>query len=100
MKKPFMAQGQVDVNDRLAAVEAENVELRAEIAELRSKVFINGDRSITMAGRFFTVEGDGFILDNNFDFDASLTVSGDFIGDEKIQYAQMIANVLNAPNGA
>lgn len=70
--------------------------LRAELAALRAKIFTNGDRKMTMEGRTFTVESDGFILDNNFDFDAGLKVSGDFVDDEKQQYAQMIASVLNA----
>lgn len=70
--------------------------LRADLAALRAKVFTNGDRNMTMERRTFTVESDGFILDNNFDFDAGLQVSGDFVDDEKRQYAEMIAGVLNA----
>ena len=66
--------------------------------ELMSKVFTNGDRSITMSGRTFTVEEGGFISDQNFDFDAGLRVSGDFVDDEKQRYAQMIASVLNSHN--
>lgn len=70
--------------------------LRAELTSLRAKIFTNGDRKMTMQGRTFTVESDGFILDNNFDFDAGMKVSGDFVDDEKQQYAEMIASVLNA----
>lgn len=66
------------------------------LAELRAKVFTNGDRKMTMKGRTFTVEGDDFIIDNNFDFDAGLKVSGDFVDGEKRQYAEMIAAALNS----
>ena len=83
---------------RLAALETENAKLTTELAALRAKVFTNGDRAMTMEGRTFTVESNGFILDNNFDFDAGLQVSGDFVGKEKAQYAQMIADALNKPN--
>ena len=56
----------------------------------------NRDREMTMKDRCFTVDADGFISDNNFDFDAGMRVSGDFVGDEKRRYAEMIAAVLNA----
>ena len=80
---------------RIAQLEAENSTLSTDFSSLRAKVFTNGDRRITLKDRTFTVEGDGLILDNNFDFDAGLRVSGDFVGDEKQQYAQMIADALN-----
>lgn len=75
---------------------AEQAEKR--LHELRVKVFTSGDRVLSMKGRTYTVEGDGFVLDNNFDFDAGLSVSGDFIDDEKQQYARMIAAALNSHN--
>lgn len=83
------------------ATQADYWKARAELAEqrlteLRAKVFTSGDRRMTMDGRTFTVEGDGFILDNNFDFDAGMQVSGDFVDDEKRQYAEMIAAALNS----
>ena len=71
-------------------------ESEAELAALRAKLFTSGDRCMSMKDRIFTLEGDGFILDNNFDFDAALKVSGDFVNDEKNQYSKMIINVLNA----
>jgi hypothetical protein len=71
------------------------LDLKEEVEHLRSKIFTNGDRNMTMEGRHFTIEGDGFILDNNFDFDAGLSVSGDFVDNQKNEYAQMIADVLN-----
>jgi hypothetical protein len=81
---------------------AEQAEKR--LAELRAKVFTSGDRKMTMEGRVFTVSDDGFIADQNFDFDAGMRVTGDFVDDEKRQYAEMIASVLNAhtltPNAA
>lgn len=69
-----------------------------KLADLRAKVFTSGDRKMTMEGRTFTAESEGFILDNNFDFDAGLKVSGDFVDDEKQQYAEMIAAALNSHN--
>lgn len=66
------------------------------LAELRAKVFTNGDRKMTMEGRVFTASADGFITDQNFDFDAGMQVTGDFVDDEKRQYAEMIAGALNA----
>lgn len=67
-----------------------------EFKELHDMVYTNGDRSMTMKGRTFLVYEDGFISDENFDFDAGLKVAGDFVGNEKQQYAEMIAAVLNA----
>ena len=81
---------------RIAQLKAENSTLSTDFSNLRAKVFTNGDRRMTMGGRTFTFEGDGLIFDNNFDFDACLRVSGDFAGDEKQQYAQMIVEVLNS----
>lgn len=52
------------------------------------------DRKISMEVRTFTTMG-GYIQDEDFDFDAGLQVTGDFVDDEKSQYAQMIADVLN-----
>jgi hypothetical protein len=81
-------------------LEAEQWRKRAEKAEkelsdLRAMIFTNGDRSMTMKGRTFTVDDDGFICDQNFDFDACMKVSGDFCDGEKRQYAEMIAEALN-----
>lgn len=58
-------------------------------------LFTNGSRAMNMEGRIFSVEGEGFILDNNFDFDAGMLISGDFVADEKNEYAQMICAALN-----
>ena len=79
---------------------AEQWRARAEKAEkalaaLLAKVFTNGDRHMTLKGRTFLVFDDGFISDENFDFDAGLQVTGDFVNDEKRQYAEMIAEALN-----
>lgn len=88
--------------ERLAAlVEAQEADrLRAELTRLRAMVFTNGDRKMTMEGRVFTANADGFISDQNFDFDAGMQVTGDFVDDEKRQYAEMIVSVLNATNPA
>ena len=66
------------------------------LSELMAKVLTNGDRSMTMENRTFIANADGFISDENFDFDAGLRVTGDFVNDEKKQYAEMIASALNA----
>lgn len=66
------------------------------LSELMAKVFTSGDRSMTMAGRTFLVHDDGLISDENFDFDAGLKVTGDFVDNEKQQYAEMIAAALNS----
>ena len=66
-----------------------------ELADLRAKIFTNGDRSMTMVGRTFVASDGGFISDENFDFDAGMQVTGNFVGDEKRQYAEMIAAALN-----
>lgn len=88
-----ICEGQ-EINAAVAEIES----LRADLAAFRAMVFTNGDRKMTMDGRVFSVHEDGFISDNNFDFDAGLQVSGDFVDDEKRQYAEMIAAALNAPN--
>ena len=53
------------------------------------------DEAFSMKDRNFTREGNGYIQDNNFDFDAGLRIGGDFVNDELDQYAQMICNALN-----
>jgi len=58
-------------------------------------IYTNGDRTMTMKDRNFTSEGNGYIQDNNFDFDAGLRIDGDFVDAERDQYAQMICNALN-----
>jgi DNA repair exonuclease SbcCD ATPase subunit len=85
-------------------VALKNQELRAEVASLkeerdalRRKVYANTDNGVTIDGRIFSVDGDGYIQDNNFDYDAGMKLSGDFGGaDIKQQYAQMICNTLNS----
>ena len=62
--------------------------------ELRKTIFSNTHRAMVIDHRFFVAES-GFISDENFDFDAGLTVGGDFVDDEKQRYAQMIACTLN-----
>jgi hypothetical protein len=75
--------------------------LKAEVSALRAMIFTSGNRSMTMEGRTFTVMENGFIGDNNFDFDAGMRLTGDFVDDdEKRQYAEMIADVLNRHNAA
>ena len=80
--------GAADLNDILAQ--------NASLKEANRKIFTNGDRTLTLDNRFFTVSDDGFISDQNFDFDAGMSVTGDFVGDEKVQYARMIADALNS----
>ena len=65
------------------------------LAETQEPVHTNGDRTMNMKDRNFTSEGNGYIQDNNFDFDAGLRIGGDFVDDERDQYAQMICNALN-----
>ena len=62
---------------------------------VQEPVYTNGDRTMSMKDRNFTSEGNGYIQDNNFDFDAGLRIDGDFVNDERDQYAQMICNALN-----
>ena len=76
----------------------ERLEFRAckeALAETQEAVYTNGDRTMSMKDRNFTSEGNGYIQDNNFDFDAGLRIDGDFVNDERDQYAQMICNALN-----
>lgn len=61
---------------------------------LRQYLFTNGGRKVSMEGRFFRSEG-ASIYDENFDFDAMMRVSGDFVDGEANQYAAMIADALN-----
>lgn len=68
--------------------------------ELARDLFPNGDRTMTMDQRSFTAGPSGYIQDNNFDFDAGLSVTGDFVRNEKQQYAEMIAAALNSVSGA
>ena len=68
---------------------------RKVLAETQEAVYTNGDRTMSMKDRNFTSEGNGYIQDNNFDFDAGLRIDGDFVNDERDQYAQMICNALN-----
>lgn len=57
-------------------------------------VLTNTNYGVTMQDRNFSASGDA-IYDNNFDYDARLTVSGDFADGIKEEYAKMIASVLN-----
>lgn len=59
--------------------------------------FTNTNHGVTMQDRHFTA-GDSAIEDNNFDYDAMLTISGDFADGDKAKYASMIADVLNSHN--
>lgn len=56
----------------------------------------HGDRSFTMKDRNFSYCGNGWIQDNNFDFDAGWKITGDFVDDDKDNYSKMIVDVLNA----
>ena len=76
---------------RARAEKAENA-----LSELMAGVFTHGDRSMTMENRTFIANADGFISDENFDLDAGMQVTGDFVNDEKKQYAEMIAAALNS----
>ena len=86
------------------AAELDYWKTRAEKAEnrlfkLMTSIYPNTDRVMTMENRVFTTSKDGYIQDENFDFDAGLQVSGDFIDDEKQRYAEMIVEFLNTHNG-
>ena len=96
MENTVIAASQLDIP--VGPADEEIAKLKAEVAALRAMIFTSGDRSMTMEGRTFTVMENGFIGDNNFDFDAGMRVTGDFVGDEKQQYAEMIAEVLNRHN--
>jgi hypothetical protein len=82
----------VDVRDVLIS------KLQDELSELRSaykKFFTNTNHGITMKDRNFSVQDDGEIFDENFDYDACIKISGDFAEGDKVKYAQMICSVLN-----
>ncbi len=72
--------------------------LERTLKNYRDLVHSNAGGVIDLKNRFFTVQENIFILDNSFDFDAGLKVSGDFIDDQKKEYAHMIANALNNYN--
>ena len=72
-----------------------NQACKEALAETQEPVHTNGDRTMSMKDRNFTSEGNGYIQDINFDFDAGLRIGGDFVNDERDQYAQMICNALN-----
>jgi hypothetical protein len=69
--------------------------LAAERDALNALIYTNTRREMVMDHRFFVAQDGAFIGDENFDFDAGLKVSGDFVDDEKRRYAQMIACTLN-----
>ena len=96
MENATIAASPLDIS--VMPADEEIAKLKAEVAALRAMIFTSGNRSMTMEGRTFTVMENGFIGDNNFDFDAWMRVTGDFVGDEKQQYAEMIAEVLNRHN--
>ena len=50
---------------------------------------------ITLGNRHFELVGADFIQDENFDFDAGLKLSGDFVEGQKALYARMICAALN-----
>lgn len=74
--------------DRIEKLEAAN-------RTYKETIFTNTNRKMTMEDRFFVVNEDGYILDNNFDFDAGWQITGDFVDGEKYEYAQMIVAALN-----
>jgi hypothetical protein len=85
------------MNAELDRLRAEVASLKEERDKLRRKIFTNTNGEFTLENRTFSIEGFDFILDNNFDFDAGLKVSGDFGSDEKRHdYMQMICNALNS----
>jgi hypothetical protein len=60
------------------------------------KIYTNTNHGFVMKERFFTYAGRGYIYDNNFDYDAALSVTGDFLNDEVDDYCKMIVEHLNA----
>ena len=88
MENTVIAASPLDIP--VMPADEELAKLKAEVAALRAMIFTSGDRSMTMEGRAFTVMENGFIGDNNFDFDAGMRVTGDFVGDEKQQYAKWL----------
>lgn len=85
-----------DVPDRLVdeLITAARADLVAKIEAYKKFILTNTNRELVMRDRFFAAHGD-FVDDNNFDFDAGLLVTGDFVDDEKERYALMIASTLN-----
>lgn len=86
---------QYDVVELLKNQQARIEKLEAANRAYKETIFTNTNRKITMEDRFFIVNEDGFILDNNFDFDAGWQITGDFVDGEKYEYAQMIVAALN-----
>ena len=84
-----------DAEAIISAKDAEIERLKESVSAFKQMIFTNTDRSMTIQDRFFTAHEGGFVSDNNFDFDAGLQVSGDFVNNEKDRYAQMIACTLN-----
>lgn len=87
---------QFDVTELLKAQEAKIAKLEGQVKSYIKLINTNTERHMTMEDRFFTADEEGFITDNNFDFDAALHVSGDFVDNEKALYAQMIVTALNS----
>ncbi len=90
-----MSQNNEEIQNTLTDLQVKYDKLERKYHYIMNLVNTNTDRNIDLKDRFFSSQGNGFILDNNFDFDAGLKVSGDFIDDEKEQYAHMIACALN-----
>ena len=69
-----------------------------EALEQDDRVYTNTNHGFTLKDRHFYVEGN---WDENFDYDASIAIYGDFEDDEqKKQYAQMVCDALNAQREA
>lgn len=79
-------------------LQAKILKLEKQLENYRKIVHNNANGEFELKNRFFIVQDNGFILDNSFDFDAGITISGDFIDNQKFEYAQMIANALNNYN--
>lgn len=90
-------KGKEEAAYEIDRLRAEVASLKEERDGLRRKVYTNTDNGMTMESRIFSVDGDGYIQDNNFDYDAGMKLSGDFGDAEtKQQYAQMICDTLNS----
>lgn len=87
-----------ELENQLKDLTTTHSKLERKWINLHTTINTNTNREFDLKNRFFTVEQNTFILDNNFDFDAGLKVSGDFIDDEKHKYAQLIACALNDYN--
>lgn len=74
--------------------EEELAKIKADLRAIRQMIFTNTDRAMVIRNRFFRAVDDG-IYDENFDYDATLKISGDFCEGEKSKYATMIASTLN-----